>query len=81
MDMMHVVEREHDPQRVAESCKGWQGRRGGGAAGPWHTRFMRTRAFAVALAAVAATGFGLAAQAQKPAPAAATKVVVYKSPT
>ena len=41
---------------------------------------MRARAFAAALAAVAATGFGLAAQAQKSAPAA-TKVVVYKSPT
>jgi hypothetical protein len=41
---------------------------------------MRTRAFAAALAAVAATGFGLAAQAQKSAPAA-SKVVVYKSPT
>lgn len=81
MDMVHVVEREHDPQRVAESRERWQDHRSAAAAGPWHTRAMRTRAFAVALAAVAATGFGLAAQAQKPAPAAATKVVVYKSPT
>lgn len=81
MDMMHVVERGHDAESVAESPARWQGRCRAAAAGPWHTRFMRTRAFAVALAAVAATGFGLAAQAQKPAPAAATKVVVYKSPT
>jgi hypothetical protein len=81
MDMMHVVEREHDPQSVAETRERWQGRWVTEAAGPWHTRVMRTRAFAAALAAVAATGFGLAAQAQKPAPAAATRVVVYKSPT
>ncbi len=47
----------------------------------WQTGGMRTRAIAVALAAVAATGFGLAAQAQKPAAPAASRVVVYKSPT
>ncbi|MEZ5418137.1 MAG: hypothetical protein R2708_12430 [Vicinamibacterales bacterium] len=41
---------------------------------------MRSRAFVVALAAVAATGFGLAVQAQRATPAA-SRVVVYKSPT
>lgn len=41
---------------------------------------MRTRTFAIALAALSAAGVELAAQAQKAAPAA-SKVVVYKSPT
>jgi hypothetical protein len=42
---------------------------------------MHTKAMVLALATLASTGFGPAAQAPKPAAAAASKVVVYKSPT
>jgi hypothetical protein len=65
MDMMHVVQREHDVSRVAENLARWQ------------TEDMSTKGFVIA-AAVAATGLGLAAQAQKPA---APHVVVYKTST
>ncbi len=42
---------------------------------------MNSKAMVLALAALASTGFGPAAQAPKPAASAASKVVVYKSPT
>ena len=69
MDVMRVARLKHSILRVAENPAWWQ------------TRNMHTKAIVLTLAALASTGFGPAAQAPKPAPSAASKVVVYKSPT